>query len=94
MMTEATTNGVALFLIISVCSIWLLYLTHGTICDNWGDKYYQDSMCFDVNFRCQVECAEWDRNFTGVIINGCNCECGDGIVSYCSGFFYPYNQTA
>lgn len=56
------------------------------------DPYYMDSPCFDMNYRCEVECSRYDRNFTGEI-DGCSCDCGDGWVSSCSGFFYAKDDS-
>lgn len=65
------------------------------------NKYYDDSPCFDTNYRCQVECSNFGRNFTGKM-DGCACDCGDAFVSMCSGFMrmkeaednaFYYNKT-
>jgi hypothetical protein len=55
-------------------------------------KYYQDDPCFDVNYRCQVECGNFNRNFTGNM-EGCSCDCGDAWVSSCSGFMHMKEPT-
>jgi len=68
----------------------ILFGIYNIYCDYFGDKYSEDSICFDINFRCKVECGNFGRNFTGMI-NDCLCDCGDGWVSICSGFFYPKN---
>lgn len=50
-----------------------------------GDRYNMNSFCFDMNYRCQVECGNYGWNFTGKT-RGCVCDCGDWEVSSCSGF--------
>lgn len=47
-----------------------------------------DSICFDMEFRCKVECAAYDWNSYGQVENTCGCDCGEHIVSSCSGFAY------
>lgn len=81
----------------------------------WGhpEKYYMDTEpslffgyissnpCFNVTYRCQVECGNFGKNFTGEM-DGCACDCGDAFVSMCSGFMrmkeptgneFYYNKT-
>jgi len=50
-------------------------------------KYFMDSWCSDMNYRCNAECSNYGLEFTG-IIDGCACDCGTGWVSSCSGFYY------
>ena len=59
----------------------------------WGlpRKYYMDDVCFDWDYRCQVECGNYGRNFTGNM-DGCACDCGDIMVSACSGFAYDKEE--
>jgi hypothetical protein len=57
-----------------------------------GDRYSMESLCFDMNYRCQVECGNYGWNFTGQIM-GCVCDCGDWEVSSCSGFAYAKNTS-
>jgi len=53
-----------------------------------GDRYSMDSFCFDMNYRCQVECGSWGYKFNGTT-EGCKCYCDSGgYVSACSGFYY------
>jgi len=53
-----------------------------------GDRYSMDSFCFDMNYRCQVECGNWGYKFNGTT-EGCKCYCDSGgYVSACSGFYY------
>ena len=50
-----------------------------------------DDMCFSIDARCEFECQTYDRNFTGNIDTThceCCCDCGDILVSVCSGFAY------
>jgi len=51
------------------------------------DRYFDNSPCFDMSYRCQVECHKYGLNFTG-ITEDCSCDCGTGWVSSCSGFYY------
>jgi hypothetical protein len=60
-------------------------------CSNPYNRYEMDSPCFNMTFRCEVECSGWDLNYTGKV-DGCACDCGTGMVSACSGFFYPYDN--
>jgi len=55
------------------------------------DKYDTYSSCFDINFRCGVECGNYDLNFTGQV-DGCKCDCGPAYVSICSGFAYEKEE--
>lgn len=70
--------GIIIFCLIQLLGGW----------DKICDPYLTDSICFDVNFRCQVECGSYDWNSNGVITRTCKCDCGEHIVSFCSGFAY------
>jgi len=72
-----------------IISILIVSFIHSLYCHNWGDKYTQDSTCFDVNFRCEVECDYYNEQFNGTI-ERCMCMCEEGSVSICSGFYYEY----
>jgi len=50
------------------------------------DSYSTESWCFDKTFRCEVECKSYDWNYQGNIIGNCGCDCGEYVVSFCSGF--------
>ena len=54
------------------------------------DKYTMDSPCFDLQYRCEVECSMYGLNFTGELPKGhCSCQCDENnSVSFCSGFLY------
>ena len=53
----------------------------------YGDNKISNmnSPCFDPYARCEWECESYNSNFTGEI-DGCMCDCGDFVVSACSGF--------
>lgn len=51
------------------------------------DRYMQEGRCFDINYRCNVECTNYGWNYTNKL-DGCKCDCGTHYVSYCSGFAY------
>ena len=55
-------------------------------------SYYMDDMCFDTDYRCEIECSNFDLNYTGNIVDGCKCDCKEGYVSYCSGFYMEYEK--
>ncbi len=49
-------------------------------------SYFQDSQCFNLDYRCQIECANYYLNYTD-FEEPCFCGCGkDYKVSFCSGF--------
>ena len=56
------------------------------------DKYSQDSICFDMNYRCSVECNNFGWNYTNNHYGNysrCSCDCdGSHYVSMCSGFAF------
>jgi hypothetical protein len=59
---------------------------------SYNDMY---SPCFDTDLRCEWECSEYGliyQNKTNPEFT-CECDCGTGYVSMCSGFFYEYNMT-
>lgn len=89
-MNKLIRIGVIVLSTISILFIIVLGIHFGTeiYCDNWGDKYFQDSYCFDIEVRCEIECLVNDDNYTGIIENGCMCQCEKGEVNYCSGFYY------
>jgi hypothetical protein len=51
------------------------------------DEMRSSSLCFNPAKRCSWECGNYGGNFSGEI-NGCTCDCGDYLVSVCSGFAY------
>ena len=59
-------------------------------CEKFGDRYSQDSVCFDPVYRCTIECGRHNRNFSGKI-DGCACDCGDVYVSACTGMPFKKN---
>lgn len=81
--------GVSIFLLaVSFINYAIAYMKYGGC-----SKYYMDSPCFDWGYRCGVECSNYGLNFTGEV-SGCECDCGAGVVSACSGFYYDYENPA
>ena len=86
---------IGLIIVIAVFNI-VIYIYDVVV---WGcgideyAKYYQDSPCFDVNFRCEVECSHFNRTSIPEGRDGCKCDCGDIWVSLCSGFPYDKDST-
>ena len=80
---DVTELFMLLIFIITIFSIiWII------TSDNKCDKYDVDSLCFDINYRCEIECKSYDLNFSGNV-DGCTCDCETANVSLCSGFIYP-----
>lgn len=75
-----------------IIMVMIIHIGTEIYCDSWGDKYFQDSYCFDIEVRCEIECLVNDENYTGIIENGCMCQCEKGEVNYCSGFYYPRDE--
>lgn len=77
------------FIAIAVAMLLLMLgVVTNEYCEMWGNKYRKDSFCFDIDYRCEVECSTYDQNYTGEVKDyGCVCT-NDIVVSYCSGFGY------
>ena len=56
------------------------------------DKYTMNSPCFDMGYRCSVECGTYGLNFSGELPKkGCSCKCDDkNYVSACTGWLYTF----
>lgn len=89
-MTKITwKESLVAFIIACIVFVGLLYGTMEAgqyYCDK-NPSYYQDDFCFSIELRCDVECGNYDWNWTGEM-KGCNCDCGTHYVSICSGFAY------
>ena len=81
----------AVMIIILLTLIIIITFGIDIYCDKWGDKYTLNSRCHDPNYRCTIECENYDWNFTGKI-DGFMCDCGEAYVSVCSGFAYPKDE--
>ena len=83
---------IQLLMVVIITALTILGITkyRDWYCEKYGDKYTQSSECFDINYRCKVECGNYNMNFSGVIENFCRCYCDypNYFVSYCSGFLY------
>lgn len=84
--------GSLAFIIVLISVLIFIEFTYNFYCDNFGDKYFQDSGCFDLYFRCQIECISYNETFSGIIERGCMCQCEYGEVNYCSGFYYEFEE--
>jgi hypothetical protein len=54
---------------------------------NQSLKYYQDSRCYDEDYRCTIECEYYGKRYTGET-SSCFCDCTDFYVSICTGHNY------
>ena len=74
--------GILIFTVIQLLGGW----------DRFCNPYSMDSICFNMEFRCKMECQAFDWNSYGQIESTCGCDCGEHIVSACSGFAYDKNR--
>lgn len=82
---------VLVLMIASVLSLGYEWLRWGCPDDPYA-RYYTDSPCFDIDFRCHTECRRYNLNFTGEI-DACDCHCGDDkMVSICTGLLHSNEE--
>jgi hypothetical protein len=79
-------SAIVIFLFL-VLMFLLIVLIHPYYCKYWGDRYTQNSQCYDENYRCEIECSHYNLNYNGKI-QRCYCDCGEKYVSICTGQIY------
>lgn len=53
-------------------------------CDS-HPSYFQDDMCYNTDYRCEIECGNYGYKYQYHIEHPCWCDCGDIKVSICTG---------
>ena len=82
--------------VFGICGLAFNFILHSNVLCNHGtvamerfccDEMRDSSYCFNPVKRCSWECGNYGGNFSGNL-SGCTCDCGDYLVSMCSGFRY------